>query len=129
MNALLWIVQAVLALLYFAGGAYKVFSFDEVARHLTALPRSGWRFVGVVEMIGAVLLVVPMALKRGPRLTSLAAGVLAVETFALAALYAAYSLAFTASNPLVWSVVMGLLVVFVAYGRSMRRPAQRQLLY
>ena len=31
MNALLWILQSILALLYLAGGAYKAFGFDEVA--------------------------------------------------------------------------------------------------
>jgi hypothetical protein len=32
MNILLWIVQVALAVLSFAGGAYKVFSFDELAK-------------------------------------------------------------------------------------------------
>lgn len=117
MNIVLWIVQAVLALLYLAGGAYKVFSFDEVANQLTALPRGGWSALGVVEMIGAVLLVVPAAANWWPVLTPAAAAVLTLETVGLAALYARYSLALTAANPLVWAVAMALLVGFVAYGR------------
>lgn len=117
MNILLWVLQAVLALLYLSGGAYKAFSFAELANQMTALPHGGWRALGVLEMVGAVLLIVPAATKWMPTLTPIAASVLALETLALAGLYASYSLEVAATNPLVWSVVMGLLVAFVAYGR------------
>jgi hypothetical protein len=122
MNVLLWVLQVVLALLYLAGGAYKTFSFDEVAKQLTALPRGGWAALGVLEMLGAVLLIVPAAAKWMPVLTPLAAAVLALETLAVAAVYAQYSLKLAATNPLVWAVVMGLLAAFVAYGRYALRP-------
>ena len=117
MNILLWVLQIVLALLYLAGGAYKTFAFDEVASQLTALPRSAWSVVGVIEMIGGILLIIPAA-KWMPRLTALAPTALAVETFALAALYASYSTELTVTNPMPWALVMGLLVAFVASGRS-----------
>ena len=78
--------------------------------------------VGVLEMVGALLLIVPAALKWMPVLTPLAAAVLALETLALAALYARYSLKLTASNPLVWAAVMGLLAAVVAYGRYTLMP-------
>jgi hypothetical protein len=44
MNILLWIFQVALALLCFAGGAYKLFQFDELAKvpATAALPRAGW---------------------------------------------------------------------------------------
>jgi hypothetical protein len=73
--------------------------------------------LGVIEMLGAVLLVVPAALKWKPFLTPLGAAVLALETLILAGLYARYSLKLTAANPLVWTVVMGVTAAFVAYGR------------
>jgi uncharacterized membrane protein YphA (DoxX/SURF4 family) len=117
MNVFLWIVQVALAVLYLAGGSYKVFKFDELAKYMRALSRGGWRAVGVLEMVGAVLLIVPAAATWMPVLTALAAAVLAVETLALAGLYARYSLKLTAANPLVWSVAMGLLAAVVAYGR------------
>ncbi len=122
MNVLLWVLQVALALLYLAGGAYKAFMFDELASQMRALPRGGWRALGVLEMLCAVLLIVPAAAKWMPVLTPLAAAALALETLALAALYARYSLKLTAANPLVWSVVMGLLAAFVAYGRHALRP-------
>ena len=117
MNILLWILQLALAFLFFSGGAYKVFKFDGLAKHMSALPRSGWSALGVLEIVGAVLLVVPAALKVMPVLTPLAAAVLAVESLALAALYARYSLKPAASNPMVWALVMGVLAAVVASGR------------
>ena len=124
MNVLLWILQIALAFLYLSGGAYKTFMFDELAGQMRALPRGGWTALGVFEMIGGVLLVVPAAMEWMPVLTPLAAAALAVETFALAALYAGYSLELAVTNPLVWSVVMGVLVTFVAFGRYALRPGQ-----
>ena len=115
MNVLLWVIQVALALLYLAGGSYKVFKFDALANHMRALPRGGWRALGALEVIGAVLLFVPAV-------TPLAAAALALETLALAGLYARYSLKLAATNPLVWSVVMGLLAACVAYGRYALRP-------
>jgi hypothetical protein len=122
MNFLLWVLQVALALLYFAGGAYKTFMFDELANQMRALSRSGWGGLGVLEMLCGVLLIVPAATKWMPVLTPLAAAALAVETLALAAVYARYSLKLAATNPLVWAVVMGLLAAFVAYGRYAIKP-------
>jgi hypothetical protein len=122
MNIVLWIVQSALALLYLSGGAYKAFSFAQLADQMQALPLGAWRALGVIEMLGAVLLILPAALKWMPSLTPLAAAALTLETFALTAVYAHYSLSLGASNPLVWSVVMGLAVAFVAYGRFALEP-------
>src|SRR5437867_7840179 len=122
MNVLLWVLQVALALLYLAGGSYKVFKFDELANHLRALSRGGWRALGLLEMLGAVLLIVPAAANWLPVLTPLAAAALALETLALAGLYARYSLKVAATNPMVWAVVMGLLATFVAYGRYALKP-------
>jgi hypothetical protein len=119
MNVLLWIVQIALALLSFAGGSYKVFAFqvDPAIPATAALSRGAWAALGVFEVVCAVLLVVPAATKWRPMLTPLAATALAIESFALAAMYARYSLALAATNPLVYVVPMGLMAAFVAYGR------------
>ena len=47
----------------------------------------------------------------------MAAAVLALETLGLAVIYARHSLKLVATNPLVWSLGMGLVAAFVAYGR------------
>jgi hypothetical protein len=124
MNVLFWVLQVALALQSFAGGAYKVFMFDEIAKMpaMGALSRGGWGAVGVFEMLCAILLVVPAAAKWKPVLTPLAAAALALENLALAGLYARYSLELTATNPLVYVVLGGLMAAFVAYGRFALRP-------
>src|SRR5258705_3337787 len=122
MNSLLWVLQIALAFLYVSGGAYKVIKVDELANHVRGLPRSGWRALGVFEMLGGILLVIPAAASGIPTLTALAAAALAVETLALAAIYARKSLKLVAANPLVWAAAMGVLAVFVAWGRYALLP-------
>src|SRR2546421_891022 len=53
-----------------------------ISNHMRALSRGGWRALGVLEMVGAVLLVVPAAAHWMPVLTPLAAAALALETLA-----------------------------------------------
>lgn len=124
MNVLLWVVQALLALQAFAGGAYKIFSFSEIANMpaMSALSRGGWAAVGVFEIVCAVLLIVPAATKWMPILTPLAAVALALESLALVANYARYSVALTPANPLVWVILSAVLAAFVAWGRFALRP-------
>lgn len=117
MNIVLWILQAALALLFLAGGGYKLSSADQLTKQLPALPRGGWRFLGVIEILGGILLIVPAAFHWMPFLTPLSAAVLAIETLALAAFYARRSLKLAATNPMVWALGMGVLAVIVACGR------------
>ena len=122
MIVLLWVLQVALALLCLAGGAYKLFSFDELAKlpATAALSRGGWGALGVFEMLCGVLLIVPAAMKWMPALTPLAAAALVLESLALAMLYARYSLRLTVTNPLVWVIAIALMAAFVAYGRYAR---------
>jgi hypothetical protein len=122
MNLLLWIVQILLALLSLSGGAYKLFAFTELAKMpaTAAMPHAAWSALGVFEMICGVLLILPFALKWMPVLTPLAAAALALESVALAALYARSSLQLAPSNPLVWVVLMAILATLVACGRYAR---------
>jgi uncharacterized membrane protein YphA (DoxX/SURF4 family) len=121
MNILMWILQVALAFLYISGGAFKTFKFEELAKE-SPLPHSAWRALGVLEMLGAVLLVVPAATGWMPALTPLAALVLALETLALAAMFARKSLKLAVTNPMTWALVMGLVAAFVAYGRYALSP-------
>jgi DoxX-like family len=126
MNVLLWIVQVALAVLSFSGGLYKIVSFSKIANMppVAALPRGVWSALGVFEMACAILLIVPAALKRMPTSTPMAAAALAIESLALAALYAHYSVVLAATNPLVWVLTTAVMAAFVAYGRyRVKRPA------
>jgi hypothetical protein len=118
MNALLWFLQFALVLLYLAGGAYKMFSSGEMATQMHALPRLGWAAVGVYEMVGALLLAIPAVAKWLQPTIAVVAMALALESFGLAFLYAHYSHALAATNPMPWSIAIGLLAALLAWGRS-----------
>ena len=124
MNVLLWILQIALALFCVAGGQYKVFHFDELAKmpQTGAMSRGVWGAIAIFEMLCAILLIVPAATNWIPVLTPLAAAAVALEGLSLAFLFAQYSLALTATNPLIYVVVMGLVAAFVAYGRFALKP-------
>lgn len=122
MNIFLWVVQVALALLCLAGGGFKIFNPDDVAKQIRAIPRGAWRAIGVFEVLGAILLIVPAAANWMPALTPLAAAGLALETAILALVYARYSLKLVAANPLVYALPMCLMAVLVAYGRYSLSP-------
>ncbi len=117
MNTMLWVLQALLALLLVAGGGYKAMSAADLATQFPALSLVLWRILGIVELMGGLLLVVPGAMRWMPALTPIAAAILCVEAFAISLVYARVSTRLSAENPLVWSVAMVLLLAIVAYGR------------
>jgi hypothetical protein len=96
--------------------------FDELAKQMSALSRGASGALGVLEMLGAVLLVVPAAARSMPVLTPIAAAALALETLALAGVYARCSLEVAVTNPLVWAVVMGLWLPLWPAGGSRSGP-------
>ena len=80
MNVALWIVQALLAALFlFAGGMKLVMPIEELMKQMP-LPLPGWflRFTGVVEVLGALGLILPGLLGIRPGLTPLAAAGLVI---------------------------------------------------
>jgi uncharacterized membrane protein YphA (DoxX/SURF4 family) len=77
MNIALWIVQALLALVFLASGARKL-TPAQVARVkatplLGELPLPFVRFIGAAELLGAIGLILPAATKIAPVLTPVAA--------------------------------------------------------
>ena len=83
MNVVLWILQVLLALLFlFAGGTKLIMPLDVLMQqgspNQVMLP--GWfiRFIGVVEVLGALGLILPGLLKNRQYLTPLAALGLAI---------------------------------------------------
>jgi uncharacterized membrane protein YphA (DoxX/SURF4 family) len=118
MNIALWIVQVLLAGLFlFAGGMKLVIPIEEMMKQMP-LPLPGWflLFTGVVELLGAIGLIVPWLLGIRPGLTPLAAaGLVIVMIGATIYTVAAGDIA-TALIP----IAVGLLAAFVAYGRWRR---------
>jgi uncharacterized membrane protein YphA (DoxX/SURF4 family) len=121
MNILLWILQVLAALLYGSSGVMKVFLFDKVSRDVPsfgALPKKAWTTLGILELVCTVGLIVPDAFHWQPRLTILAAAILAVESLVFIRVHVKYREA----APIVMSAVLGLLMAFVAYGRMVLHP-------
>jgi uncharacterized membrane protein YphA (DoxX/SURF4 family) len=120
MNMVLWIVQALLAAVFlFAGGMKLVMPMDEMIKQMP-LPLPGWflRFTGIVEVLGAIGLIVPWLTGIRPGLTPLAAAGLVIIMIGAVV----YGLASgDIASALIPSVV-GLLAAFVAYGRWKLTP-------
>jgi hypothetical protein len=121
MNILLWVLQAVAALLYGASGVMKVFMFDQVSQGVPsfgALPREAWMTLGVIELVCTVGLIVPAAFHWKPALTVVAATVLAIESLVFVWVHVQYR----EIAPIITSGVLGLLMAFIAYGRMALKP-------
>jgi uncharacterized membrane protein YphA (DoxX/SURF4 family) len=121
MNILLWVLQILAALLYGASGVMKIFMFDKISADqpsFGALPRGVWMALGVLELLCVVGLIVPAALHWNPKLTVLAAAVLALESIVFIFVHVKYG----EIPPIVMSAVLGLLMAFIAYGRLVLKP-------
>jgi hypothetical protein len=121
MNILLWVLQVLAALLYGSSGVMKVFMFDKISGDVPsfgALPRKVWMALGILELVCTVGLIVPAAIHWQPRLTILAATVLAVESLVFVWVHIKYR----EIPPMILSGALGLLMIFIAYGRLVLDP-------
>ncbi len=120
-NTLLWIVQALLAALFLFAGGFKLIAPLEMLRGPFALPGSFLRFIGTVEVLGAIGLVVPWLTGIRPLLTPLAAAGLVVIMTGATVLTAACVGVGQALAPL----AVGTLAASVAYNRGRGLMARR----
>jgi uncharacterized membrane protein YphA (DoxX/SURF4 family) len=121
MNLVLWVLQVLAALVYGASGVMKVFMFDKISEGVPsfgALPRQAWTTLGILELICTVGLVGPAAVHWKPVLTVVAATVLAIESLIFIWVHAKYR----EITSIILSSVLGLLMVFIAYGRMILKP-------
>ncbi len=117
MNVFLWIVQAVLAAMFVTAGLMKATQpKDKLA------PRLPWvqdfspatvRFIGVMELLGAIGLILPAATGVAPILTPIAATGLAV----MMALAVATHVRRKEPSGVAFTAVLFLLAAIVAWGR------------
>jgi uncharacterized membrane protein len=123
MNIALWIIQALLAVVFlFAGGTKLILSLETMVSMgpPNQIPLPGWfiRFTGVVEVLGALGLILPGLLRIRPELTPLAAAGLVIVMIGAVAFTVASGEIASSLVPL----VVGLLAAFVAYGRWRLAP-------
>ncbi len=120
MTYALWIVQGLLALLFlFAGVAKLIMSVEEMTKDVQ-MPGAFLRFIAVAELLGAIGLILPGLLRIKPGLTPLAAAGLAIIMIGATVVTMTYMGVAMALFPL----VVGLLAVFVAYGRWRMEPQE-----
>ena len=121
MNIALWIIQALLALLFlFAGGMKLILPIEEMTQQIP-MPGLFLRFIGVCEMLGGLGLVLPWLLGIRPGLTPLAAVGLVIIMIGATVTTIIIGQVATSILPL----VVGILCLFVAYGRWRLAPARK----
>jgi hypothetical protein len=120
MNVTLWIVQALLAALFLFGGIVKLVLPLDQLQGPVSMP--GWflRFIGLAETLGGLGLVLPVLLRIKPWLTPLAAAGLVI----IMAGATAVTVAGVGVGPALLPLIVGLLLIFVAYGRWRLAPAK-----
>jgi uncharacterized membrane protein YphA (DoxX/SURF4 family) len=113
-NVAIWTVQVLLAGLFlFAGGAKLVLPIAEMTKQFP-LPGLFLRFLGVVELAGAVGLILPSLLRIRPYLTPLAAGGLIIVMSGATAI----SMAGGTVAPAIPPFIVGCLAGLVLYTRT-----------
>ena len=121
MTVALWIVQGLLAALFLFAGVMKfIMTVEEMTKQMPSMP--GWflRFIGVVEILGGLGLILPGLLRIKPGLTPLSAVGLAVIMVGATVLTLTTGPVAMALMPF----VVGILAIFVAYGRWRLAPQE-----
>jgi uncharacterized membrane protein YphA (DoxX/SURF4 family) len=123
-NTVLWIVQILLALAFVLAGVMKITQpipkLMERMKYIESLnPHSLIRVIGALEFLGGVGIILPALTGILPWLTPLAAGGLVLTMLGAMALHVYRRDDFAHYVP---SIVLGLLAVFVLYGRLVAVP-------
>ena len=117
-----WVVQGLLAFAFGAAGAMKLGApLDELTKNMAWIPHvPGWlvRVIGASEVLGALGLILPSALRIKPVLTPIAAAALVL----VMVLGAGTHVAIGEAERIVVNVVLGGLAAFVAWARFTKAP-------
>ena len=125
-HVVLWVAQIALAALFLQAGYMK--TFVPIAELSQVIPLAGdspllTRFIGVVELLGGLGLILPALVRILPTLTVAAAyGIATIMVLAL--FYHLFRAEYAAIGT---NVVLGLLAVFVAWGRTAKAPITRRV--
>ncbi len=118
MNTTLWIAQGILAAMFAMAGVMKSTQpIDKLMKSglnwVERVPVSTVRIIGLSELLGAIGLILPLALSILPILTPIAA----VGLAAIMILAVVHHLKYKENKAVVFNAVLFALAVFVAYGR------------
>ena len=123
-NLPLWVGQILLALVFLGVGYTHTLDFDQASARpgltwLAAVGRDRMRIIGILEILGAIGLILPAATGILPWLTPVTATALTVLM--------ALAIVFHARRPgegrnIVFSMILGAIAALVAYGRFVVAP-------
>ena len=123
MNVVLWIVQGLLALIFLMAGGIKLFKpkkelSDKLGDWVGQYSNISIRLIGLLEQLGAIGIILPLAIGVFPILTPLAAIGLAMTMVGAMKLH--YQR--TEKSKVITNMVLMLLALFVAIGRLFITP-------
>ncbi|MEO8256897.1 MAG: DoxX family protein [Acidobacteriota bacterium] len=122
MNKILWILQVLLAVAFLAHGWFIIFPPAEVVPQMAAFPTAFWIFLGVAEILAGVGLTLPGITGILPWLVPSAAVGLMVVMVGATILHGTRG----EVGPALTTVVLFVLLTFVAYMRWKVRPIARR---
>ena len=121
MNTFLWILQVLLAIHTAMGGLWKFSNpVQTMVPSLAALPAGAWLTLGVVELVLAGALVIPVFNKAWSALVPVAALVILAEMLLFCALHLASGAKF--DGQVIYWLVVAAVCGFIAWGRLSARP-------
>ena len=112
-NVVLWVIQTLLALLFLFSGGVKLSMPIEPMAKQAGLPGTFLQFIGAMEVLGGIGLILPGILRIRTFLTPLAAAGLVIIMIGATVIMYRVNGAVQALTP----AVVGVLAAFVAYGR------------
>ena len=119
MNVLLWVLQVLLAVAFFAHGCLFLFPPAAIAAQINAeLPRWFQLFLGIAEVLAAIGLTLPGLARIQPWLVSWAAGGIMIVMICATIFHAMRGEVSSA----ITTIVLLAMATFVAYGRRRIAP-------
>lgn len=124
MNAVLWVMQFLLAFHTIAGAVWKFSNSVQTLPSLQLIPHAAWLGLGVFELFLGVALVLPAVYRPAALLAPAAAVCIALVML----LYCALHLHSGDSNhgQMIYWLVVAAVCAFIAYGRLVLKPLRHK---
>lgn len=116
MNIFLWILQVLLSLHTIMGALWKFSNSEQTVPTLNVIPHSLWLALSILEIICAIMLILPALRKNLRSLVPKAALLIALEMIAFCIIH--LNSGSTDYGPMIYWIVVALICGFIAYGRS-----------
>lgn len=115
MNIVLWVLQIIIALHTLTGAIWKFSNAEQAVPSLNILPHSVWLLLSVIEIICAIVLIIPAFKKTFMKWVSWAAGFIAFEMILFCGIHLASG--DRTFGPIIYWAVTALICAFLAFKR------------